>query len=189
MKAPGLALLARVPRSRKASLLMFAVASGALLFAAIWFTHARHDLDQAYSRVSDRQQSLAAANALLQEAQLKVRLATTAHALVNQAHGSGFVDDAWGERLINVAQAPLPRQDVNDLLASVTRSDDRLFGAEAFELSVTRPQEGLFDPPGARSPPLTLTLRGTLLFRTQAVSAPTLQPAGDASLAHTAEAP
>lgn len=188
MKAPGSALLARLPRSRKASLLTFSVATGALLVTAIWFTHARSALDEAYGRVGDRQQALQAANALMQEARLKVRLAETAAAVVQQAQRNGFVEDAWGERLINVSQTPLPRQDVNDLLGSVTRDGDRLFGAEAFELSVTRVEDGLFDAPDLRSPPLMLTLRGTLLFRTRTTGAGVVAGAATDALAH-AETP
>ena len=145
---------------------------GALLFAAVWFTSARSNLDQAYSLVGSRQQVLLAANHRLQEAQLKVKLASGANALVHRAEGGDFVDSGWGERLINIAQTPLSRNDVNDLLSGVTRNHGRMFGAEAFELSVTRAEEGLFNPAGPRSPPLMLTLRGTLMFRTETFDIP-----------------
>lgn len=177
MNAPLTAVLARTHRTRKAALVSFAVASGTLLAAAVWFTHARRELAEAYAGIGERQQALAAANAALRESELRVRLAQTARSVVDQAHASGYEEAAWGERLINVAQAPLSRQEVNDLLASVARGEDRVFGAEAFELSVTRPEEGLFDPPSARTPPLSLTLRGTLLFRTLAAPARTVDAA------------
>jgi hypothetical protein len=167
MKALRTSPLARLLKSRKASLLSFAVALGALSVSAIWFTSARASLDQGYSLIGDRQQTLAAANHRLQEARLRVQLASGAQELVAEAAAGGFVDQAWGERLINMSQSPMPRGDVNALLAGVTRNDSRIFGAEQFELSVTRADEGLFDTPDPRSPPLMLTLRGTLLFRTQ----------------------
>lgn len=171
MSAPArtsrFAILASLRQSRKASLLLFACAMGALLVAAAWFTSARGDLAEAYARVGNRQQALAATQQRMQEARLRVQLATGAAELVARAEAGGFVEDGWGERLLNISQSPLGRNDVNDLLAGVSRDQSRLFGAEAFELSVTRADEGLFDPPGPRSPPLMMTLRGTLLFRTR----------------------
>lgn len=166
MAAPT-SLLARITRSRKTLLVAFAIALGTLLLAAVWFTAARSALGEAYAGAGAAEQELAAARQRLQEAQLRVRLAENATALVAQAKADGLVESRWGERLINVSAAPLPRQDVNHLLASVARDDARIFGAEAFELSVTRPDEGLFDATDPRSPPLLMTLRGTLLFRTE----------------------
>lgn len=162
-----LAVLAQLRQSRRASLLLFAGAMGALLFAAIWFTRERSNLAEAYALVGSRQQALAATHQRKQEAQLRVQLAAGATELVQRARAGGFVENDWGERLINVRQTPLTRDEVNDLLAGVTRSPDRIFGAEAFEISVTRADEGLFDTPDPRSPPLMVTLRGTLLFRTR----------------------
>ncbi len=167
MKAAPLPLLSRFSRSRNASLLLFAVALGALSLAAVWFTAARNALDESYELVSSGQQSLAAAEQRLKEAELRVQLSESAKGLAEEAIASGFVEDRWGERLINMEQAPLDREDVGNLLASVSRDDDRIFGAQAFDLSVTRPDEGLFDTVDPRSPPLLMTLRGTLLFRTE----------------------
>lgn len=164
------ALPARLRQSRKASLVLFGSTLGALLCAAIWFTSARSELAEAYALVGSRTQELATAHQLRQEAQLRVQLAADATRLVEEASAGGFVEAGWGERLINVNQVPLPREEVNGLFAGVSRDDARVFGAEAFELSVTRSDEGLFDTPGPRSPPLLVTLRGTLLFRTTQTS-------------------
>jgi hypothetical protein len=166
MTAAPLRLIARATRSRKASLVTFAVALGALLLAAVGFTAARQALGESYLQVSSAQQERAAAEQRLREAELRVQLAENARGVVERAKASGFVEDRWGERLINVAQAPMTREDVNNLLGSVARDDARIFGAEAFELSVTRPDEGLFDATDPRSPPMLMTMRGTLLFRT-----------------------
>ena len=161
----------RVRQSRRASLLLFAVATGALLVAVVWFTRARSDLAEAYAQVGSRHQALAAAQQRSQEARLRVQLADGAKVLVRRAQSGGFVQDNWGERLINISQTPLVRDEINPLLGGVTRNSERIFGAEAFELSVTRADEGLFDTTDPRSPPLMLSLRGTLLFRTQAMPA------------------
>lgn len=165
------AVLAQLRQSRRASLLLFAGAMGALLFAAVWFTSARSELAEAYARVGSRQQALSATQQRKQEARLRVQLSDGARQLVQRAQAGGFVEDDWGERLINIRQTPLTRDEVNDLLAGVGRGPARIFGAEAFELSVTRADEGLFDTPDPRSPPLMLSLRGTLLFRTRQLGA------------------
>lgn len=175
MRAPippsRLPALAQLRQSRRASLLLFAAAMGALLIAAIWFTNARSNLADAYSLVGSRQQALNAVHQRKQEAQLRVQLAAGANQLVERAHAGGFVETAWGERLINIRQSPLPRTDVNNLLSGVLRDQSRIFGADEFELSVTRADEGLFDTPDPRSPPLMVSLRGTLLFRTWPLAA------------------
>jgi hypothetical protein len=166
MTAAPLRLIARVTGSRKAMLTSFAVALGALLLSAVWFTTARQALGDAFLQVNGAEQQLAAAQQRLREAELRVQLAERARAVVERANAAGLVEGRWGERLINVAQAPMGREDVNNLLGSVARDERRIFGAEAFDLSVTRPDEGLFDTTDPRSPPLLLTMRGTLLFRT-----------------------
>lgn len=171
MRAAGMrfrfALPAKLHHSRRASLLLFAVAMGALLVAAAWFTRERSELAEAYARVGSREQTLAAAHQRKQEARLRVQLAAGATELVGRTQAGGLVEEQWGERLINISHSPLTREEVNNLLAGVTRGPSRIFGAEEFELSVTRADEGLFDTPDPRSPPLMLSLRGTLLFRTQ----------------------
>jgi hypothetical protein len=166
MTSAPLRFIARVTGSRKAMLTSFAVALGALLLAAVWFTTARQSLGDAYLQVGNAEQALAAAQQRLREAELRVQLAERATAVAERASAAGFVEGRWGERLINVSQAPMAREDVNNLLGSVSRDERRIFGAEAFDLSVTRPDEGLFDTTDPRSPPLLMSMRGTLLFRT-----------------------
>lgn len=161
-----LRLIDHTTGSRKAMLTTFALALGALLLAAAWFTTARQALGDAYLRVNRAEQQLATANQRLREAELRVRLVERASVVTSRANAAGFTANRWGERLINVSQAPMGRQDINNLLGSITRDETRIFGAEAFDLSVTRPDEGLFDTIDPRSPPLLLSLRGTLMFRT-----------------------
>ncbi|MBS7456791.1 hypothetical protein [Coralloluteibacterium stylophorae] len=161
--------LARLWQSRRTALLAFGIALAALVVAAGWFTSARAGLAQAYATAGNARQALAEARVREQEARLRVDYARSARALTAEAEALGLAPRAWGERLINVRQSQLMRADAADLLASIARTDARIFGAEAFELAVTKPEEGLFDPPAAdaRPVPVHLTLRGTLLFRTQ----------------------
>ncbi|HYG05416.1 MAG TPA: hypothetical protein VD865_03275 [Stenotrophomonas sp.] len=172
MKAPRPAMLARLLQSRRASLLLFACTLGALVVAGAWFTLARGSLATAYASVGQREQALGSAQQRLQEARLRVQLADGARQLVARASNGGYLAEGWGERLINLNQAPLTRNEGNNLFDGVARDPARLFGAEAFEVSVTSAEAGLFDVPPPRSPPLLVTLRGTLLFRTQLQEAP-----------------
>ncbi|HET6396994.1 MAG TPA: hypothetical protein VFF91_09180 [Pseudoxanthomonas sp.] len=162
-------LLARLRQSRRTSLTFFAITLAALVVTAAWFIGARSSLAEAYAGLGDRNQALAEAQVREQEAQLRVEHARSARALLTAAQAHGLQPEAWGERLINLRQSQMGREDAAVLLGAVTRGSERMFGAEAFELSVTHPEEGLFDVPPAsdRAPaPLSLTLRGAILFRT-----------------------
>jgi len=181
MNAP--LLLARLRQSRRSSLLVFAVTLAALVVTAVWFLAARSALADAYGRLGDRSQALGEAQVREQEAQLRVEYARSARELITAAQAHGLQPEAWGERLINLRQSQMSREDTANLLTAVTRGPDRMFGAESFELSVTHPDEGLFDPPppGDRAPaPLSLTLRGAILFRTAATSDVPLPSSGAA---------
>ena len=145
MMAAPLKPTGRLTRSRKASQVIFVVALGALLLATVGFTSARQALSDAFMEVSSAQQERVTAEQRLREAELRVRFAESARTLAGRADATGFVEARWGERLINVVQAPMSREDVNNLLGSVARDETKIFGAESFELTVTRPDEGLFD--------------------------------------------
>ena len=163
------ALLDRLRHSRRTSLMLFAITLLALVVAAVWFVDARSNLAEAYQRLGNSNQLLAEARIHEQEAQLRVEYAQSSARLLDAVRVHGLQPAGWGERLINLRQSQLDREEAIPLLASVARSHDRMFGAEAFELSVTHPDEGLFDPPMAterRPAPLSLSLRGSLLFQT-----------------------
>lgn len=162
--------LGRLRRSRRLSLLVFAGTLLALVAAAAWFITARTGLAKAYDQLSNRNELLALAKMNQQEAQLKVDNARSARQLMDQLAAMDMQPDVWGERLINLNQTQLSRMEASSLLAGIAPAPERIFGADAFELSVTHVEEGLFHLPSAlgdRPPaPLSLTLRGSLLFRT-----------------------
>ncbi len=173
MRPPS--LLARLRHSRRASLLLFTATLATLVVAAIWFVNARSALAAAYQQLGERNQALSEAQVREQETRLRVDYADSARQLLAAAQAQGLSPDAWGERLINLRQSQMSREEALPLLATVQRAHDRMFGAEAFELSVSHPEEGLFDAPTAadRKPaPLMLTLRGSLLFQTAGAPAP-----------------
>lgn len=167
MELPSLFL--RLRDSRRVSLAVFGITLVALIATAALFIAARSSLAQAYARLGERNQALVDAQTREQEARLKVDYARSSQALVEAANVSGLEPEVWGERLINLRQSQMSREETSTLLAAVRRDRDRMFGADAFELSVTHPDEGLFDAPAIRDrapAPLSLTLRGAILFRT-----------------------
>jgi Ca2+/Na+ antiporter len=169
MKAPS--LLARLRQSRRISLMVFAISLLALIVSAIWFINARSALAEAYNQLGNRKQALAEAQVREQEAQLKAEHAASARELLQAANGLGLRNDGWGERLVSMAQSQISREDAATLMESMTRNGDRVFGAQQFEVSVTKPQEGLFDVPVTNdrvAAPLMLSIRGNVLFRTTA---------------------
>ncbi len=167
MKAPN--PLARLRQSRRLSLIVFAISLLALILTAIWFISARSALANAYERLGNSRQALSEAQVREQEAQLKVDQARSANELVQAAANANLQPQGWGERLLSLQQAQLTRADAATLLDALGRSNNRITGTEAFELSVTHPDEGLFDVPNSvdRMPaPLSVTLRGGVMFRT-----------------------
>ena len=173
-------LFSRLRQSRRTSLTVFGIALAALVITAAWFISARSALAEAYVRLGERNQALAEAQVREQEAQLRVDYARSSRELLGTVQANGLQPEAWGERLINLRQSQMSREDAAAVLGAVTRGSDRMFGAEAFELSVTQQEEGLFDAPVIReraAAPLQLTLRGAILFRTGAADAASL-PAG-----------
>lgn len=167
MKAPN--LLAHLRQSRRLSLIVFAISLLTLVVAAVWFISARSALADAYGRLGNAKQALSEAQVREQEAQLKVEQARSARALVLAANEVNLQPSGWGERLINLQQSQLTRDDAATLLGALGRSSNRITGTQAFELSVTHPEEGLFDVPAAadRIPaPLSVTVRGSVMFRT-----------------------
>ena len=162
-------LLARIRASRRTSLLVFAATLAALVITAVWFTSARSQLAGAYQQVDRQSRALAEAQLRLREARLQVDYATSANQLLDQVVAHGLTPRQWGERLVRLNQAQMGREDTVALLASLTRTPERLFGARTFELSVTHPDDGLFTVPAwnERGPaPLQLSIDGSLLFRT-----------------------
>lgn len=170
MKVPN--LLARLRQSRRLSLIVFAISLLTLIVAAVWFISARSALADAYGRLGNARQLLSEAQVREQEAQLKVQHARSAVALLAQADAQGLQPGAWGERLLNLQQTQLSRQDAATVLEAMGRSGSRITGTQAFELSVTHPDEGLFDVPvqADRMPaPLAVTVRANVMFRTSSL--------------------
>ena len=87
--------------------------------------------------------------------------------LAQRAEVLGLGINQWSERKINLQQQTVPRDAANDILVGTARGNGRMFVTEAFDLSVTRPDEDLFVAPVEVNQPLRMTLRGTALFGTR----------------------
>lgn len=138
----------------------------ALLFAGIL------GFDRAGRALPRAEQDLARAEAALNDARTRERLAQqnqillgSARALQQRAQGMGVLPQGWGERQINLRQQHLKREEINQLLLTTAQGKGQLFHPEEFELSVTKSDEGLFDIPENPNHPVLLSLRGTVYFR------------------------
>jgi len=157
--------------SRRTALTLFIATLSALVVSAVWFIHARSALGSSFMELGERERALAEATGRRQEAELRLKYAQSARSLIAAAGQRGLRPADWGERLINVRQGQFGRAETATMVAATARSRGTLFGAETFELSVTRPDESLFVAPpapvaGAAPTPLSLSLSGSLLFRT-----------------------
>lgn len=89
--------------------------------------------------------------------------------LDKRARSLGLAPQQWSERKISLHQQSVPRDAANDILVSTGRGNGRLFAVDAFDLSVTRPDESLFQAPVNNNQPLRMTMSGTALFGTRGI--------------------
>ncbi len=89
--------------------------------------------------------------------------------LDKRARSLGLAPQQWSERKVNLHQQSVPRVAANDILVSTGRGNGRLFASDAFDLSVTRSSESLFEVPADSNQPLRMTMSGTALFGTRGI--------------------
>lgn len=148
-------------------LLLFGGAGLALLAALSFAGYAQARLNAAQQAELQAQVQQQQAQQHLQQVQMQAQAAQVGVQLLAEAARLGVQPAAWAERRTNLRQALLPREAAEALLLTSARHSGRVFGAEEFELSVTRPDEGLFTVPGEQAAPLRMTLRGLALLRTE----------------------
>ena len=163
MNDPSLAKFSRWRAERRKDLVLavtmlvlLLAASGSLLLSAREARQVRLERDMAQR---ERQ------SALQTQAQIESRgeLEKTARKLLQLAEARHATPRHWARRFVDLRQTQLTRGEANRFFESLARAEDRMFHAEAFDLAVTGNDKGLFHPSG--NTPLSLTVRGTLLFR------------------------
>lgn len=96
----------------------------------------------------------------------RIQLRENAEQLLSRAAAQRLTPDSWAERRVNLRQALIPRNEVNELLLSIVHTEKRSFVVDEFELAVTRDDDSLFHESAHPNTPLLLTVHGTLVFHT-----------------------
>jgi len=166
-KTISLASAQGIRAQRRNALVVFSLALLLLIaaVAASTVAHKRNGL----ARAELEQSRLTIAEARLAQDRMSKRraLMDASKQLASRAEALGLGVNQWSERKINLQQQSVPREAANDILVGTGRGNGQLFLAEGFDLSVTRPDENLFQIPADNTQPLRMTLRGTALFGTQ----------------------
>ncbi|MDR2451477.1 MAG: hypothetical protein LBE85_06840 [Candidatus Accumulibacter sp.] len=168
MNTPSPSLPWKEQRRRK---IVFAATMLLLLAASVlFFFFAQQRLRR--SEAEALLEARALQEALLAEAEAlnRKRLDERARELLDGAARRGLLPENWAGRRINLRQANLPREEVNDLIFSLARTDQRFFQLEEFEVAATRDEDGLFSLPVRANAPLSVTVQGTLIFQTKSGS-------------------
>ncbi|MFA5489310.1 MAG: hypothetical protein WC284_08840 [Candidimonas sp.] len=154
-------------RKRRWQFIAFSISLAILAMAAFWFTQARYTLADAYSKLSISQRDHARALQAEAIVRKEVELANLIDKTLQVGTAQSMNSRDWGERRVQVRNTSMSRQAVNDLLTGVARQPGRLFGAEHFDVSVSRAEDGLFSSfdESFQQPDLVVSLEGTLLFQ------------------------
>ncbi len=136
-----------------------------LAAGAVAFAYARSAHDGAQLAVLAADAEMAQTRLRQARADGNRALLTAAEKLQQQADAAGTSPQGWSERHVNVRQQNLQRSEVNQILAGTARHAGQVMKLEEFELSVTQPDEGLFEMPKTSRQPVLLTLRGMMYFR------------------------
>lgn len=158
---------ARLQSRRRSVLALFALAVLLLVIAVAVFVMAHQREMRADLALQQARQTLMDARHREDVVQQQSHLHAALQQLDKQARALGLAPQQWSERKINLQQQSVPRDAANDILASTGRGNGRLFAVDAFDLSVTRSDEGLFQVPATSGQPLRMTMNGTALFGTR----------------------
>ncbi len=165
MKSKQANIDAASPARRPAGLLLLGGAVALLLVGVLGFDRARAARIQGERALAGASAALAEARGQKQLAQRNRVLLDAANGLQQHAQLASVLPSYWSERQINLRQQNLARDQINVLLSSTARNSAQLLKPEEFDLSVTHPDEGLFEVAAGSRQPVMLSLRGTLYFR------------------------
>jgi hypothetical protein len=153
------------PRGQSSGLLMLGGAVVLLLVGVVGFDWSRTARSVAQRELSGATASLDVAHRGAQQAQRNHVLLEEAKTVEQRARGALVLPGYWSERQINMRQQSLPREQMNAILQSTSRTKDQLFNLESLDVAVTHPDEGLFDALTGTRYPVMVSLKGALRFR------------------------
>jgi len=150
---------------RSAAVLMLGAAVLLLLVGAVGFDRAVAANAAAERDLNRIEAALTESRGAERRAQQNRNLLAAVQALEQHAQATAILPRTWGKRQINLLQQRLSREQINDLLLTTARNGEQLPKPDDFEVSVTQPDEGLFDAASATRQPLLVSLRGAVNFR------------------------
>lgn len=163
----SLACAGRLRARRRNGMVAFVLALLALAVATSVLVSARLQNRQAAVALEQSQQSLQQAQHRQALADQQVRLHDTLAQLAGHAQAYGLAPEQWSERRVGLRQQSIGRAAADDILTSTGRGNGHLFAVQAFDLSVTRADESLFELPAQSDQPLRMTMGGTAYFSTR----------------------
>jgi len=163
----SLACAGRLRARRRNVMVAFVLALLVLVLAISVFLSARLHDRQAGVALEQSQQSLQQARHRQTLADQQTRLHDTLTRLAGHAQAYGLAPEQWSERRVGLRQQSIGRAAADDILTSTGRGNGHLFAVQAFDLSVTRADESLFELPVQSDQPLRMTMGGTAYFSTR----------------------
>ncbi|KWE37934.1 hypothetical protein [Burkholderia territorii] len=162
----GWSAIARMVRARE-HIVYPAVALIALGSATVFTSFSHQRLQAAYERRDTATRLYDTAQQALSDARRRVERARMARTQMTDAMRAGYGVGQWAIRRMDIRQAVMTRETVNEMLSQISRTPSQMFGADEFELSMKSADGGLFEVPAANSgdTALLVTLAGTLYFR------------------------
>lgn len=152
--------------ARKQFLFLGILSAVALVAAAFTVHFGANRLSKARAEWADANKSYAQADELLLRARTKERLSNAAGILLAKSLAMHLDPDQWFEQKVSLSQVSLPRDKVDSFLRETALTPQQVFDTDDFDISVTGPDDGLFDKPeNPATQELRLTLRGTVLTR------------------------
>lgn len=149
------------------TLVLFLAALVLLALAVGLFAHFDRSNRDAQQQLEQARQTLAQAQRQQSLVQQQVALHEALEQLAGRAQALALAPAQWSQRRINLQDQTLTRMAADRLLGSTGRGAGHVFATRAFDLSVVRPGEGLFQLPGSDNRSLRLSMQGTAFFSTR----------------------
>lgn len=136
------------------------------LVAAAWY--ARAGASAAQAAQSERlalQRQAESAERQLANLEARERYQQRAMAVLDRADESRFEASAWSQRRLEYSRRELSRREAVSRLAGVVGGRNTVFTPQSYELSVGKPEEGLFHEPEDSRALVSMSLSGVEYLR------------------------